>query len=272
MKFICTLLLSLFLLPAFAQTTTTAENDSVYVADYYKLRELYLKYIDAKKGNKADKLMKEFVLKAKFGGEFKDLNPEEGIIGWVRQNIEKTSFKNVAEAEKLWNEAEAAGQVKPQEQIAYEEEEKKMSDKHGRKIVIDVRLNRGAGGRNPKEEPDYIAAYEKLKSLTIEHEKSEDYKNVRALEKAYYKKANFDFKKDKYTYPETIYDWVKKNLSRTMFTSLTQAQLEWNKIEDAKKAEEKKNAEYYDFMDECLSKYGPYIHTDAMMETMFSKD
>ncbi|KOS05365.1 hypothetical protein AM493_04450 [Flavobacterium akiainvivens] len=270
MKFICTILLSLFLIPAFAQpdTATNNSNDSTYVADYYKLRALYIKYIDSKKTTKTDKLLREFMMKAKFDGEMKELASEDGLIIWVRENIKKTAFRSVVEADELWQELQIARQVRPQEELDFYEEEKKMSEKHGRKIIMDVRLNRGAGDRDPKEDPEYKAAYEKLKALTIEHNKSESFRKIRSLDKEYSKKANFDHRKDKVVFPKTMYDWVEQNLSRTTFTSLTDAKREWNKIEDAKAAERKENEAFYDFNDECLSKYGHYMTMDIMMEVM----
>jgi hypothetical protein len=265
MKTLSLLLLVLFMLPAFAQET---KKDSAYIAEYYRLRALYLKSVDAGKNNKSDKLYENFLRKAKFKGTHEEMAQEDGLINWVKQNLDKTEFTNVEEAEKAWNETREAMKNRPAEETEFFNEARKASEVYGRDIILDVKLNRGAGDKDPKTEPDYIAAYQKLKTLMIAHEKSASYLNYKSLLSEFRKRANYDPRKDKYRYPDTLLDWVKANLSKTMFMSLLEAEMEWNKIENAREEDERINSEYEDYNRECLKKYGPYMHSDVLIETM----
>ncbi|MES2484433.1 MAG: hypothetical protein V4581_00570, partial [Bacteroidota bacterium] len=187
------------------------------------------------------------------------------IMPWVRNNIEKTSFKNIQEAEQEWanvsNLTFNAG--------AYLNASKIAEEKYGQAFITDIMLNRGAGDKDPKQDPEYVAASLKLKGLLSKQMASQSYLKYRSLTAEFNERANFDPKNNKAATGMNAMQWVRKNLNKTMFISINQAEMEWDAIGLIYLAEKKENAEYHIFQNDAILKYGPEIYTDAMTEVMF---
>lgn len=101
----------------FSQETENKEIDcspgsAEYTVRYLKLRAMYVKMLDSEATKKYLALSRSFNSKAGFEGIIKDkekrevLRGNEPIKDWVLNNIEKTDFKNCAEAEALIKEIE----------------------------------------------------------------------------------------------------------------------------------------------------------------------
>jgi hypothetical protein len=253
----------LTLLFLFSSITTLAQNtgngsvkDTAYINSYNKLRALYLKQLDSESHKKAMKLTDQFMTKANFNGDQNILLTDDGLMNWIKDNIEKTSFKNFEEALKLDEDLKTAYKADAIENAEYKAFDKIISDTYGIDMVIDVMFNKGTGEYDPKQEPEYINAYNKLKGLALKQRSSTTYTNLQSLEKEFYKKANFNYKKDTLEDRQTIFDWVQNNLSRTKFISLSQAEMEWNVIKFAQEAEEKENADFYEFESDSSDRLG----------------
>jgi len=277
MKFVYTTLIILcFSLSAMAQhprktEMTATVKDTAYVNTYNKLRALYLKQLESESYKKVQKLTTAFMEKVKFDGDFKIFKEEYGLLNWIKDNLQKTSFTSYEEAENEYKAQEVLNKEYEQENAEYIAFGKAVRAKYP-KMMVDVMLNKGTGtGDDPKESKEYAAAHDKLKKLLIKQQASASYLKVEAMEKEFYKKANFNYKKDKLAYGQDIYSWVKQNFSKTAFTSLSQAELDWGAIEFAREAEKKENAELHEFQSETLHKFGPEIYTGVMMEVMTEK-
>ena len=247
-------------------TSNAASKDTAYVNTYNKLRALYLKQLDSESYKKAYNLSMNFASKAKFDGDFAILAVENGMLNWIKENLDKTSFSSYEEAVKLYKEQEVAFEADKIENAEYYTAAKIAGEKYP-KIKVDVMLNRGTG-EDPKESKEYKAAYNKLKDLFIKQKSSASYLKAKSLRQEFYKKSNFDKKKEKLENGTTIMQWVKQNLSKTGFSSLSQAEMEWGAVEFAEEAEKKENAEFHSFQSETLRKYGPDMYGDVMMEVM----
>lgn len=265
MKAIFSVLLLIFFLPATAQE---AKKDSAYVAEYYRLRALYLKNIEAKSKDNTQELYQEFLEKANFDGSHQDMIKKDTLINWVRSNLDKTDFATVEQAEADWATLDKAFSNRPPEETAYYTAAREAAKTYGITIMTDVMMNKGAGDKDPKEEPDYIAAAKKLKDLLAKQQNSDSYRNWKSLNTEYRKKTGYDPRKDKLKLGQSLYDWAIQDLSKTTFISQMEAQTEWYKVEDAEKAEKKENAEFHKFQKEATDKFGHDIYTDALMEVM----
>ncbi|MES2484668.1 MAG: hypothetical protein V4581_01790, partial [Bacteroidota bacterium] len=199
--------------PQRASAANATPKDTAYVNTYNKLRTLYVKQLDSETYKKAHKLSMEFAKKTKFDGDFATLTEEDSMLKWIKDNLDKTSFTSYEEAVKLNKEQEAAFEVDQKENAEYYAFAKIARQKYP-KITVDVMLNKGTG-EDPKESEEYKAAYTKLKDLFIKQKSSASYLKAESLRQEFYKKSNFDFKKDKLENGTSIMTWVKQNLSKT---------------------------------------------------------
>jgi hypothetical protein len=271
MKILTSLLLAvIFSLSASGQNAVNKPvlKDSAYIADFNKLRGLYVKRMESDSQKKMSALMTSFMKKAKFSGDANVYATEDGMIQWIRSNFDKTSFASIAEAEKEYQLLKDAFTAETTENADYYTLVKESVAKHTSAIVMDVMQNRAPDGKDPKESPEYAAAYAKLRALFIKQSKSASHLKYESLRREFTKKANFNYKTNTLTYPETMLDWVKKNLAKTSFTSSTQAEMEWGLVELAEEAHQKENKEYYDYKSETRHKFGPDMHRDIMLESM----
>ena len=105
----------MFLLPLFITINCNSQIDNnnnlkdgnQYSIRYKKLKELHIKQIHSKSYLKADSLLGVFIRKmdVKFApSEVREIVP----IEWTRENISKTRFKNLQEAEDEWGNVLAA--------------------------------------------------------------------------------------------------------------------------------------------------------------------
>lgn len=89
--------------------TLKKDNDSEvlsYEDTYIKLKELYLALKESESYQKSEDLMKDFNSKMNifYRKELLELKKEGSVIDWVKANIESTSFKDIEEAEKQYEE------------------------------------------------------------------------------------------------------------------------------------------------------------------------
>ncbi|KOS05366.1 hypothetical protein AM493_04455 [Flavobacterium akiainvivens] len=254
----------LFSLASFAQNTAEQKKDSAYTADYRKLRTIYVTHVESKYKNNPYKLTKVFIDKSNYNGNIQEIFSDDKLIQWVRQHIGETDFKNIEEAEAEWAKAQSASRLIAPEDNEFYKTMFELSKVHGMEIVTDVMMNKGVDGEDIRQETGFIDAEKKLAALIKKQQDSDSYREWRSLETAYMKKANFVSKRDKLENGESIYGWVERNLSKTMFSSAMQAKKEWLPLEKAKKAEMADNAEYHEFYLYAVERFGPYVFTDAM--------
>jgi hypothetical protein len=116
MKVLYTSLLTLFLACSYttmAQTTNDKPKQEKltdgpeYDKHYAKLKELYLKQLRSESYKKQHALNNAFVAKINFDGEIEDF--QKDILGWIKANIDKTTFGSYEAAEKEWQAIIAAG-------------------------------------------------------------------------------------------------------------------------------------------------------------------
>jgi len=266
MKILNFIVATTFSVSMFAQIPngTEIQKDSAYIATYNTVRELYIKFNQATMPESLEKYS-SFLKKVNYKPE--NNTGVEAIMPWVRNNIEKTSFKNIQEAEQEWanvsNLTLNAG--------AYLKASTVAEEKYGQAFITDIMLNRGAGDKDPKEEPEYVAASLKLKGLLYKRLSSKSYIKWHSLITEFNEKANFDPKRNKAETGMDAMQWVRKNLNKTMFISIGHAEMEWDAIGLIYLAEKKENTEYHTFQDDAIIKYGPEIYTDALTEVMFGK-
>ncbi len=89
--------------------TLIKDNDSEvlsYEDTYIKLKELYLALKESESYQKSEDLMKAFNSKMNifYKAEFLELKKENSVIEWIEKNIESTSFKDIEEAKKQYEE------------------------------------------------------------------------------------------------------------------------------------------------------------------------
>ena len=122
---------------SYAQQNTVG-NDSVtsYDLAYNKLKQLYLKQLDSDIYCKKKAVFRKFYKKMNFEGDASEITPDP--LPWIEDNLEKTNFFSVTEAELEW----------AQYMVLYEKDQKQNADyynflfesipKFGAKIVTEL--------------------------------------------------------------------------------------------------------------------------------------
>ena len=112
-----------FSINGFSQATAKKEKPKDPVSKeerYKKLKELYIKELDSKSHQAADSLFQVFVYKMTLEIDLTELPDDpETYVDWVKDNLSKTEFKDVAEAEKLWGEYRQNTEITIEENSAY---------------------------------------------------------------------------------------------------------------------------------------------------------
>lgn len=109
-------------------------------------------------------------------------------------------------------------------------------------------------------------AYNKLKKLYIKQVNSQTYKTKTKIFHEFYSKMNFDGDKSEIT-PNPL-PWIEKNLEKTDFLSVKEAELKWTLYMFLLEEDEKQNAEYYNYFYKVISKYGPDIPANVIRDVI----
>jgi hypothetical protein len=115
MKLIYTALLAFTLANTYTLTAQTADKEPVpeklsdgpeYDKHYQKLKELYIKQLKSESYKKYFELNRSFINKMNYKGKISKLG--NNMLGWIKENIGKTSFESYEAAEKEWQAVQAA--------------------------------------------------------------------------------------------------------------------------------------------------------------------
>lgn len=108
-KQLLTLLLITVCFSGYSQAAKQLETTETPKEIYSKLKILFIKQLDSKSYKIADSLSQVFYYKMTPDMTITEISKEnEDYLEWTKANLSKTEFKEVAEAEKLWAEYEAA--------------------------------------------------------------------------------------------------------------------------------------------------------------------
>lgn len=128
MKLLYTLLFTIALTGTYtaaAQTETKPVKEEKltggpeYDKHYEKLKELYIKQLRSGTHKKQRQLNNAFIAKMNFKGDPKEI--QKDILGWVKNNIDKTNFESYEAAEQEWQAIITAGMDDFQENQEYYE-------------------------------------------------------------------------------------------------------------------------------------------------------
>ena len=121
---------------SFAQQGVSTDSITSYDLAYNKLKKLYLKQLDSDIYCKKKAVFRAFYKKMNFDGDTSEITPDP--LPWIEDNLEKTDFFSVTEAELEW----------AQYMVLYEEDQKQNADyynflfesipKFGAKIVTEL--------------------------------------------------------------------------------------------------------------------------------------
>lgn len=103
----------------------------------------------------------------------------------------------------------------------------------------------------------YIITYEKLKKLYLKQLDSKSNKKMRTLYRAFKHKMNFEGVNSEIV-PSPL-PWIRKNIDRTTFLSIEEAEREWEAYKIAEQEDWKENIEYYKLQNEALRKFPQII-------------
>ena len=112
----------------------------------------------------------------------------------------------------------------------------------------------------------YDLAYNKLKKLYIKQLDSDVYKKQKVVFRKFYKKMNFEGDAWEIT-PDPI-PWIKENLEKTDFFSVTEAELEWAQYMLLYEEDLKQNADYHDYLVEAILKFGGKIAASVIKDVV----
>ncbi|WP_188619557.1 hypothetical protein [Flavobacterium suaedae] len=108
----------------------------------------------------------------------------------------------------------------------------------------------------------YDLAFNRLKKLYLKQLDSNIYCKKKAAYRKFYKKMNFEGDVSEIA-PDPI-PWIKDNLEKTDFFSVTEAELEWAQYMVLDEEDQKQNSDYYNFLFESIPKFGAKIVTELM--------
>uniref|UniRef100_UPI0040493471 hypothetical protein n=1 Tax=Flavobacterium sp. TaxID=239 RepID=UPI0040493471 len=120
-----------------------SNTDSISYEDaYLKLKNAYLLLNRSESFVKYDNLIKQFVSKLNITSKkFNEIKKAKTIMTWVRENIEKTKFESVQEADEFNEMVMKADLVHYQENQAFYVLQFELVDKFGGKILSDVMMD-----------------------------------------------------------------------------------------------------------------------------------
>jgi hypothetical protein len=111
-KRLFTLLLIALSFAGYSQGVQQPEKQDTPEVMYIKLKKLYIQMEDSKSHKIADSLFQVYIYKITPDMPLNEISKENNNYPeWTKANLSKTEFKNVAEAEKLWAEYEAANRA-----------------------------------------------------------------------------------------------------------------------------------------------------------------
>lgn len=136
---------------------------------------------------------------------------------------------------------------------------------HAQNIDYDTYFNA------PKTEEDtiYDKALKKLIRLELKKLKSDSHIKASAAIDTFYKKLNYDDKNNMTELYTNPIPWITENIEQTSFTSVTEAELEWERCKALLYKEMEDNEEHTKFMPYVTLKFGVEILNDMneyMME------
>lgn len=112
----------------------------------------------------------------------------------------------------------------------------------------------------------YTAAYNKLKKLYLERLDTEVYKNHMRLYREFRRKMHFEGDPYASKISTNPISWIKKNLERTEFTSIEEAENEWETCVKANKDERSQNREFHEFETTSMLNFGYQIVTKVIID------
>ncbi len=139
-------IIAAFSIGSFAQSDVepqpydSADQDSIYFADYKKLKDLYVVYMLSPTFQKSREQLRDYRSKLKSGKQFdiKLLSKDPGGLNWLRDNWHKTGFTSYDEALQQYKTIADLLDAPSSEKQAFDDYHFETSLKYGPEMFLDM--------------------------------------------------------------------------------------------------------------------------------------